>query len=304
MLPRSPWRARGTSLLVVAAVAVAGEGRCRSGSWPTRATSPGGRRVCSTATRWTSCRSALPRCRRASRRSKSEVVAAARAMTKAEQDVASAPEVVDDAQVPARRLPGGGRRLRVGALPGRRRPDAAAPSCCSGGDPGDVRRGDGLPGRRRRARRRGDRRRRDACGRPPLDAAAAGRRGARPGAGARRTRSPREVAELEAKAAAVTDELDAGAGRRGQAAGAAAAGAGRRQHADGGQLAGLRRPADRGRRRAAPGRGSCANPPAGLPGRAGAGRPPPAGARSAGAAQLPRQPDARCWCCRPRPSPR
>ena len=98
------------------------------------------------------------------------------------------------------------------------------------------------------------------------------------------------MAELEAAAAAVTDELDAALGDVDRQLAAAAAGAGRGQRADGGQLAGLRRPADRGRASTPPPAAALLDPPAGLP----AGLVPVgaqrAGERSGAPRSCPRQP--------------
>ena len=70
MLPRSRWRTRGAASLVAVAVAALVLCRRRSGLPPIPATSPAAPPGCSTAGRWTSCRSARPRCRPGCRRSR------------------------------------------------------------------------------------------------------------------------------------------------------------------------------------------------------------------------------------------
>ena len=236
-----------------------------------------------------------PRCRPGCRRSRREVTAARDALTQAEQAVADAQKVVDDAEGELAGYQDGRGRLRVGAVPGRRRADAAHPAALRR-RPRRRAGGDGLPGRRRRARRRGHRRRRDAAagGAGP---AAAGEGGTRPGAGACRTRWRPGSTELEAAAAAVTDELDAALGDVDR------------------QLAQLQKEqVDVNTRTAAnwqayvdqlprpgvapPARGQLRDPPAGLP----AGLVPVAAAAGERSAEPPscRASRRRCWCCRPR----
>ena len=171
----------------------------------------------------------------------------------------------------------------------------------SGGDPGDVLSAMGFLDVVDAHAAAGDRRGRDAAaGRPwtqqrRAEAALeqAQERGGRGGRAGRRARGEGGRGHRRARRRAR---------RRRQAAGAAAEGAGRRQQADGGQLAGLRRPADRGRGHAAAG-GAAAGPAGGTAGRAGAGR---RGGRGS-AARAPRScrgSPRRCWCCRPRRWPR
>ena len=175
--------------------------------------------------------------------------------------------------------------LRVGAVPGRRRADPADAAALRR-RPGRRAVGDGLPGRRRRARRRGHRRGRDACGRrrwTQQQRASAALEQAK----ARQDEVAARVAELEAAADAVTDELDAALGDVDRQLAAAAEGADRRQRPDGGQLAGLRRPADRGRASRSPPAAQLTRPAVGSARRAGPGggreRGSAAGSRAAAA---------------------
>ena len=300
MLPRSPWRTRGPSCLVAAAVAaLVLAGRPAGGGRPERparrhvrrARQPGAGRAA--AARGRGADRAAGAAGRGGRRPRTR-------STQAQQAVADAAEGRRRRPGRARRLPGGGGRLRVGALPGRRRPDAAHPPALRRRPRRRVG-GDELPGRRRRARRRGDRCRGDQR-QAALDAAAAGDGGTRPGQGASgRGRRPRWPS-WRRRPTAVTDELDAALGDVDKQLGPAAEGAGRRQHADGGQLAGLRRPADRGRRGPTPRRSAGGRRRPGCPSAWCRSRPP-GGERSEERHSCRASP-ARCWSCRPRRSPR
>ena len=176
-----------------------------------------------------------------------EVVAAREALAAAEQAVADAEAVVADAEGELARYQEVVAGYAVRGLPGRRRADAAdAPALRRRPGRRPVR--DGLPRGRRRARRRGDRGGRGAAPGGPGPAGSA-RSAALEQARARADEVAARVAELEAAATAVTDELDAALGEVDRQLSAAPAGTGRREQPDGGQLEGLRRRAHRGRGR-------------------------------------------------------
>ena len=105
---------------------------------PTPATSPAARpRRCSTAEALDELQQRAAEVQAGLQAQQVEVAAARDALTAAEQAVAEAQAVLADAEGELAAYQEVGRRLRLGGLPGRRRPDPLT-LLLSGGDPGDV----------------------------------------------------------------------------------------------------------------------------------------------------------------------
>ena len=293
MLPRSPWRTRGTSCVVAAAVAAL----VLAGGGPAAADpsdQPGGTSGVLDSQALDELQKRAAEVQTGLQAQQGEVVAAARRpdpgragrrrrrRRSSTTPRASSPATSRSSPATRRRSTGTAARLTPLTL------------LLSGGDPGDVLSAMGfldvVDAHAAQVIGAAETQRQAA-----LDAAAAGRR--RPS-----TRRRRAQDEVAARGRRARGEGGRGhrrarrrAGRRRQAAGAAAAGAGRRQHADGGQLEGLRRPADRGRGRRRPRPRSWRTRRPGCP-RAWCRSPPRAGERSAGRPSCRASP-RRCWCC-------